>query len=206
MPINIENNMIDKLDDLIKYIYNSVTIDYVYTLENSVKTKYYNRKNICTGDYDAEGECTNDTYGTCDFDDVMTTTKKIHYKFNYHPDANFFYTDRILALNDKAMRTLCGKKFNKIFLKCSKKIIIKNIRGFNHDHRGSNHTKLHLDYPPQITIKPKNGKISFKKFVYACFRIKSHKFDFWYELYRGVDTVIITDKTIEVHVNFDHGS
>lgn len=63
-----------------------------------------------------------------------------------------------------------------------------------------------LDFDPDAIVRSYNGKISFADFSDACFRIKSHKFDLWYELYCGVDLLLDFDDKLIVDVRFDHGS
>jgi hypothetical protein len=203
MSDDLKINTKDKFDNLINYIYNTVTIKYVYIVKDNKKIKYYNRKNQWNEKgYTNDGECNG--YFECDLDDHIYTNEKIHYVFNYVPNLNFNYGKEI-ALDDKEVKILSENKLNDIYLKCCDTIILNNLDGYNEDHRGADHTKLMLDFHRQIILKPTDNKIYFKDFVDACFRIKSHKFDPWYEMYCGVNCIKKNNK-INVSVRFDHGS
>jgi len=92
---------------------------------------------------------------------------------------------------------------NKMFLIGYKKISLINKMGWNDDHRGSNHCKIFLSQNYIITIK---GMITMKMFVDACYKLKSHKWDNWYELFSGTKHIRFDDGNIIAVVDFDHGS
>lgn len=81
-------------------------------------------------------------------------------------------------------------------------ISFENTSGINDDHRGSTHCKVDLAYEDLIEF---DSYISLKTLIEVYYRIKSHKFDKWYELYSstGLD---YDDYTANVSVKFDHGS
>ena len=86
----------------------------------------------------------------------------------------------------------------------STKIVFLNERGFTHDHRGSDHTPIELDWRP-ITVLRENN---IEHLIDALFRIKSHMFVNWYELLSDVERVEFNEKEGAwlIHVSFDHGS
>lgn len=95
-------------------------------------------------------------------------------------------------------------KWSDVKLHFSPKYIeLINKRGFNNDHRGSNNTKVTLDFHDKYVIKNKSCTIG--NFADACYRIKSHKFDYWYELYTYV-LVSSNGRHIKLNFEFDHGS
>jgi len=47
---------------------------------------------------------------------------------------------------------------------------------------------------------------TFKDLINSMYQIKSHKFDYWYELFCGVNQVNTSSTTIKININFDHGS
>jgi len=211
MSIILDDNIRRKINDLIIFVYDSVEIKYVYILnDDGSKTKYYNRPNQWHGNYDEDGEC-NGEYD-CDFHDQISTNKHIHYVFKFKPDINRIIDYRIdnpigqSILTDNELNILTSGPLKEIFIECPKKLVIHNISGFNEDHRGSDHTKLILDFHDDYTLIPINGKISLKKFADACLRIRSHKFENCYEMYCGVDSVEIGNNKIIANVVFDHGS
>lgn len=83
-----------------------------------------------------------------------------------------------------------------------KKVIFENIRGFNYDHRGSDHTFIKLDYFDKYQL-PDN---TLKSFLEGLYKIKSHKFDKWYELFCKIKSLTQKGNQIIIQFNFDHGS
>lgn len=83
------------------------------------------------------------------------------------------------------------------------KVVLYNSSGFNDDVRGSDLTDIKLDYCA-IYVLPNN---TYKSLCDGLYRIKSHKFDKWYELYiRARIKIDDTANTINISVAFDHGS
>lgn len=219
MAINISENTKKVFNQLLKFIYVTTEISYVYVQSgDGIINKYYNRKNLWYNEPndesgepndesdepdDESNECTG--YRNCDFNNFEITKLPIQYKFKYAPEKFNQEMANEYGIDDHMMMLLKGN-IHDIYLLSDKKIIIKNRSGFNYDHRGSNHTKIKLNFQPEITLIPVDGKIPFEQFIRACFDIKSHKFDFWYELYCGIGKIIKSDDAIEVIVEFDHGS
>lgn len=125
----------------------------------------------------------------------------------YHPINE--YTLHVDSDNDKLARLLHKKvqhvPFDKIILQhptCTQ-ILLSNVAGRNNDHRGSDHCRVHLAMKKyQMLTLP----CSLSDLAQACYRIKSHKFDKWYELYSGITSIKISNNCMYVGVNFDHGS
>jgi hypothetical protein len=208
MEISLEQDKKKTFNKLFGFVYDTTTIEYAYTKSNDSITKYYNRNNLWYDDGPSdEEECNGYSdceFDDCELDDYKITKSEIHYKFKYEPK-NFNEGLEDNDVDDCTLKILQNDPKD-ICLKCDKKIVIRNQRGFNYDHRGSDHTKIKLGFGTKIVLTPIDEKISFEKFIRACFDIKSHKFDFWYELYCGIHKVIEHDNSIEVFVNFDHGS
>ena len=87
-------------------------------------------------------------------------------------------------------------------LLCEKEINLKNENGVNKDHRGSDHTRIILDFHDNFNL-PKN--CTLQEFADGCYRVKSHKFYHWYELYVGA-SIEQSEKKLNIHLGFDHGS
>jgi hypothetical protein len=83
-----------------------------------------------------------------------------------------------------------------------KKITIRNISGFNEDHRGSDHTIIRLPFVEEVKL---NNEFTLEDLVISFTNLRSHKFDGWYELLCDAG-VIIEDDNIIIELNFDHGS
>ena len=84
----------------------------------------------------------------------------------------------------------------------AKTLILQNTRGYNYDKRGSNKCDLYLEFYEEKEIAL---PVTLKQLADAFFRIKSHKFDSWYELYCGCKKVVSKNGVV-LKVNFDHGS
>ncbi len=81
-------------------------------------------------------------------------------------------------------------------------IVFINIRGFNKDHRGQDHTLIKLPFLQEINLK---NEFTLENLIDCNYHLKSHKFDYWYELYCGTHCESDTNY-INVFLNFDHGS
>lgn len=85
----------------------------------------------------------------------------------------------------------------------SKEIIIINPQGPNADHRGSDHLIYKIPMIPKVSL----GKtFTFADILQAAYKIKSHHFDSWYELYCRIDNIIEDKNRLAVRLTFDHGS
>jgi len=131
--------------------------------------------------------------------------KKIEYHLSYcKEDSQLDYFDESSPLEaefydliDKSLTSLSDMK-----LICGKEIHLYNHCGENEDHRGSDHTKIILDFHDHYIL---NSNCSLQQFADACYRVKSHKFDYWYELYSDAQIMEQTD-TYYIDISFDHGS
>lgn len=83
-------------------------------------------------------------------------------------------------------------------------VVIKNNSGFNNDHRGLNHTLIELPFLTKINL---GKKFTLKDLIISNSNLKSHKFDYWYELYTGCN-VKKNEKsnTVSIELKYDHGS
>jgi len=118
--------------------------------------------------------------------------------------------------NNKNINPESNYKINKIILMISKlklepkeikfisefNIKIVNKCGFNHDHKGSNHTLLKLPWIDEVNL---GKEFTFFDLLSANYNLKSHKFDKWYELYCDVSCEKLNDLVI-ISLNFNHGS
>lgn len=93
-------------------------------------------------------------------------------------------------------------KTKNIVLYCKHDIHLENINGINYDCRGANRCQLNLPFHNDIEIKT---PISLYDFTTELYRLKSHKFDKWYELYCNAKTSI-EDNILFGKLSFDHGS
>lgn len=81
-------------------------------------------------------------------------------------------------------------------------IIISNKSGFNHDYRGLSHTLIELPFLTEINL---GKKFTLEDLIIANSNLKSHKFDYWYELY--IDCLCENkNNSVRVQLKFDHGS
>lgn len=195
-----ESELNSFLKVLIGYIYSSHSLDAVVYKG----LMYYNQPNQWNGaeppdtDHDPLSPCTG--YDECEFEkgrELVRIKPEKGEKIEYLLGLN--------GLNDEEDSILY--QIHNVFsgssrILHSKKLILQNGR-FNDDHRGSDHTRIILDFPKEVELKPKATKM--EDFTDALFRLRSHKFDNWYEMY--YTTYTETDKNeIRIKVDFDHGS
>jgi hypothetical protein len=84
------------------------------------------------------------------------------------------------------------------------RVTVRNTSGFNDDHRGSDHCAIKLDFWDSYEI---NGPvITVYDLLVALYKVKSHKWDIWYEMFSNVDSHSLENGHLTIEVSFDHGS
>jgi hypothetical protein len=130
---------------------------------------------------------------------------KYNLKWSQDSDDSKLYDDCELhsEFYNLIIATLKGKSLQALKLTYGDKSFrFVNPSGVNDDHRGSDHTKIVLDFHTNylLDVNP-----TLEQFAEACYRIKSHKFDYNYEMYCGVST-ICDFNSLTMNFSFDHGS
>lgn len=185
---------------LIRLVINNCRIGYVMDSGRPEK-KYFNRTNSwqkCENDCKDKNVC--DGYWECEFDKRINPKGELSY-FLRKDDAFSSYED---DLESRRMIKLLEKYgWDTLLFEIEHEITLVNKSGFNDDHRGSDHTKIILDFNDDWTVKGNR----FVDFAEAVFRIKSHKFDSWYELFCDSHFETNLEGTkFAVMCDFDHGS
>ncbi|HMV79179.1 MAG TPA: hypothetical protein PK453_24850 [Leptospiraceae bacterium] len=140
-------------------------------------------------------------YDECEFEEgqkLVRVQPKPGKKIKYNID----WEGREFDEESKPLVYEIGQVFSQNPILHSRPLILIN-ENFNDDHRGSDHTRIILDFPGKVALKGKKTKMT--DFVDALFRLRSHKFENWYEMYYGAE-VSSDKKAITVDVMFDHGS
>lgn len=217
---------------IFKFIYSITEFDHIKYREKEYylrKTMWYDR---CCQDpeYDPDIECKG--YMSCEeghndepieHDDwiLVIPSKPITYIFSYDSESAE-EEDSEEELQKTVFKKLLSvyneDKLQDLTIKTDTDCILWNRSGVNDDHRGSDHCKIKLDYHEQFEIK---FPVTFNKLIDACYRIKSHKEDKWYELFSSVSKIQIIPKqerflwnikpedrrdALYLNVSFDHGS
>jgi hypothetical protein len=188
----------------------------LYFVNKCTELKYFMYKNKRYKQYSniwADGDYIDDTpecesYDTCDItkytnkivpkhcSDVKYITKR------KHTDDNWIEEEMSTIKKNKMMNILL--KYDKksiVFVGINKYVFI-NTRGFNEDHRGSTHCKLYVKMENVVGFK---GMITLYDLIHIFYRLKSHKFDKWYEMY--CESKVFSDNnSYIIKLNFDHGS
>ena len=102
-------------------------------------------------------------------------------------------------------RCLNSKPASDIIITTNYDITLLNRNGINHDHRGSDHTIIELPVYKSVNL----GKIfTLNDFMTAAYKIKSHKFDTYHELFCGISGMLYNpeNKDLTIIAFFDHGS
>ena len=86
-----------------------------------------------------------------------------------------------------------------------KQVICVNGSGVNEDER-SGATPSIEDHNLVCRLNVYNNKVTLRELTELVYRIKSSKFDFWYELFEGISTHIDDKGTLFIQARFDHGS
>ena len=83
-------------------------------------------------------------------------------------------------------------------------IIITNVNGFNYDYRGLSHTLIELPFLTDIDL---GKEFTLEDLIITITNLKSHKFDYWYELYTDCSCEYENEiNSIIINLEFDHGS
>jgi hypothetical protein len=191
-------------DFIVRVINDASTLNYVSQTANGKKKIYRNRSNTWMDG--PKPHC--DGYDTCETEgDRFETDDPVDFDVkvgSFDPtDVNDMFGNDI-QFSDKVKKAFDGKPE---YFACRKRIIFKHNHDHpNFDHRGSDHTKVILDWEPVWPIVPSKGKIAIKDIAEAIFRIRSHKFDSNYEMLCGASKVVETSNIITVTISFDYGS
>jgi len=174
-------------------IYSTVYIDHVVCKGK----KYYQRATRWDETHpDDNSSETCNGYSDCELSDVEDSEGKIDYVLVY--SENHFDEKLPKQISEKLLK---GEEMKTEVFPKNLKVLLRNESGINKDHRGSDHVKINLDFHDEYEV----CGTTFGDLADAAMRIKSHKFDFWYELYSYV-TFIYHDYTLMINVSFDHGS
>lgn len=96
-------------------------------------------------------------------------------------------------------------QWDSIVIEDVKRVVAINLRGSNTDSRCGGPD---IDTEEFVLEKRcKTGNLTLYEFVEIVYRLKSSKYDYWYELYCGLTTHYDEmSKTLYMNVRFDHGS
>lgn len=159
-------------------------IEYVYSgtfnLYELYDEDYDDYDDYDDNDFDSEDE---EIYNSKDKQLLKITNKKPNEIISQISKLNLFQTNEIKFISNKNIKII-------------------NRNGFNKDHRGSDHTLLKLPFVSEVDL---GKEFTLYDLLVSNSNLKSHKFENWYELYCGTDS-IQTNNSIIVRLNFDHGS
>lgn len=180
------------LNNLIELLYQSSEIEFVYVLEKNKDAIYYN---------DAREEPRVEKRKIhymiqVDRGEIESNLERMVEDYVYDPEE---YPE--LKVDRVGLETLVSDMKNLVF-PADYTVTLVNTSGFNRDKRGQDKTAIKLDYHDSFQLQ----KNTLKNFLQGLYRIKSHKFDKWYELFSDVKLEIDGEKNITVSVRFDHGS
>lgn len=128
--------------------------------------------------------------------------EEIKYHLSYDKSQVQWNDESFSEENQELIRKIQHADPQNVQLKGSQAILLINPCGVNSDHRGSDHCKVSMDFHSEYILQLPCTLMDFMKAVY---RLKSHKWDKWYELYGGVTTEQ-TSNFVRACFSFDHGS
>jgi hypothetical protein len=147
--------------------------------------------------------------GMCYYNDSIIPTGPIEYNFtliDYDGDYDFDF-NKCKKVSKKFMEFIKNIEDNDILNTKVETIFRIRIKGegeINTDHRGSNHCRLCLDFHLERIIEP--GVITINELADHLYRLKSHKFENWYELVSGAEFIPTDDNDYLLKLNVDFGS
>lgn len=170
--------------------------------------KFAHKNYSCEAYYDDECECKSKlNRRKVNFNEI-----KYVFEGKFKFDAKRFNEDyddenNILKSNIKKILLLIEKTNKKIPISNIKFVLdkcvnLQNVNGFNKDHRGLDHMIIELPFVSNIKL---GKEFTLEEMITTIYNLKSHKFDYWYELFCDTKIKIDNDK-IDVCLSFDHGS
>lgn len=170
--------------------------------------KFAHKNHSCEGDCEDECECKSK------LNRRKVNSNEIKYvfegKFKFDEgkfNDEFEDKDNVLKSHIKNILLLIEETNKKIPISNIKFVLNKcvnlhNVNGFNKDHRGLDHMIIELPFVSEIEL---GKKFTLEEIITAVYNSKSHKFDYWYELFSSTNVKIGGNK-INVCLSFDHGS
>ncbi len=107
-----------------------------------------------------------------------------------------------IAYNIKTTEDTPSTYLDEVIFPADLEVVLHNKAGINHDHRGSNHTDIQLDFHDTWVLRGSTRR----DLAEGLYRVKSHKFDLCYEMFSGIEKIVFTEKGLNIHLIFDHGS
>lgn len=196
-----KKELLDTLILLTAYAYDTTKIESVTGTVGGALKNFYNRRNQANynewnhipQDTDNWGKCETLMHGACDFTDYVEEDKDTQVKYNIKyviPTlelANFKTDKKIIEVFQEIVK---NKDLENIHFCTNKPIIMRNQTGICDEHRGSNHTKLKLKFYDKVLL---SKQFTLLDFVINCYKLKSHKFDKYFEHCEYIDLVENTD-------------
>lgn len=181
-------------------------------------------------DHDAMSELYADRECPISFDDTKNENWEIndfyrdHLEFMFHPEEDDKYIYAIKDVNGpfepnhqyfKMTKTkafivevhdyLLKNSPEKLILKGVTSVDLFNEAGINTDSRGVRAMDWKLYFWSMFDIERKTG-IRLHDLIICAYKIRSHKFENWYELFGDIQSVSLEDGELSLIVNYDHGS
>lgn len=195
-------------NELFRYIYECYQLDHSMMkkkYEKNIGSKIMDFDDVDHEDTDSkweENRCRDFCSG--DQDDIPYVYKKTGEPlepkdYRYLGNLNKFLSMNTTEKNGDMTNT------KKIIFDGLHKLNLININGSNSDSRGVRSLDWHMEFHENYLIENPEG-INLDQIIIGLFKIKSHKFENWYELYSSIKSMRIENGTLLVYVMFDHGS
>ena len=182
-----ESDIRYNLYSILYYVYNQIPLDY-----DKMKKLYENIEVDCDYDYyDYEKE---DDYYNCNGPKFVSNEMeddeyvyKFNSKLNGHrfpePYAGEKYNNKLIREIHEFLKEKSPKKLT---LKNIHKIKFINDTGVNKDSRGIRDLEWKLHFWPEYTVQSDHS-LKLHDLIVAAYKIKSHKFERWFEMFSGLD-------------------
>lgn len=190
-----EQTIKNNLKEIIKYIYYQCPLDY-----DQMKQIY---KYI-------ETDCEYDDYDLLYYEFETNLMQDNKYAYELIKDLDNTYKNEEL-INELHNYLLLTKSPKKLRLNNIRQIQLINNNGINKDSSGIRDLDWKLHFWDEYMIN-NDDNIRFHDLIIAVHKIKSHKFDNWYELYTNISEFHVLDhgygkkKDIIAVIKFDHRS
>ncbi len=160
----------------------------------------------------------NDKIGQCNNDHCKIFPQNqnevnyvINFINNYEPLTSLTQDDYFASINDDKVKNVMrfilhehkhGTSLKDIELDCFG-CKFTNRTGFNYDRRGSTQCNLDVHYQDKYVLQ----RMTLYEFLVGMYKIKSHKFDKWYEMFYKIQRKKLSnDNILHITFSFNHGS
>jgi hypothetical protein len=195
-----EDEIKENMRDVIKYIYRQIPLDH-----DKMKKHYEHiRVPVSYDDNDDDVEYCNHYRYDLTFVGYYETDDKYIYYFDSKNELNINFYENKEMINE-LHKFLHNNSPKKIHIGNYDSVTLDNHRGVNTGVRGIRYLDWKLYYWVEFNVYNKSG-LTLDDLIIAAYKIRSHKFEDYYETFSEINYMSIDGKSIYINTKFIHES